>query len=377
MSIAVGKRPQIESASPASAGGAPTASEPVPGKRTLLSEIQMPQTTVTGDALADASSADGLDATGPNTFLDPGQRSRLVTDGMVRWVAVEVRMHQALAAVSLREAIRPDDPPSFLISLLVTAASVATMMGAGFVADMAREHGAELLERSPVFQSLGAHPTLRQKALMALSTVSPKAIDAALEIGVETGKESVSDGVTAASEDVADTRRDSVLEVLDGFHDQISARLQSVREIVPAQAVAAGDDAQLLSWRQLADASGPLTFEHYRLLFQEKIVRFLGAGLQHVGTDRTPLGTDTYTERLQWRLLHGKRRLAVLETVTALGCEPDLGEATFQRWVPEEFEESAVELSEARGVEVTSLGDPEEHPTCEPDLAAAEGLVPL
>lgn len=179
----------------------------------------------------------------------------------------------------LRAAMSPSEPVPFWVEILLEAAQVTALVGAGKAAEHAREQGAELLERAHVWSSLGARPNLRERALMSLGRVSAETMDLVLEGFASVGEKGAMEAVKAPGERVGEAEKDAVLEVLASFHDQMAITFQRARENVPSYALSVGDDAILLAWWHMADAAGPLRPSVWREFFTQKIARFKAAGL--------------------------------------------------------------------------------------------------
>jgi hypothetical protein len=371
--IAAGKRTQIQPAPGTAAdSGLSTA---VPGKRTLTEDVEMPPASVTGDGIADLVQAGGAPTSGPNAFLEPAQRLQIAQDGASRWLATEDRCHAAILQVAIKEAIRPEDPMPLWVTMLVEAASVGVMVGASRAIETAQERGGELLKDAAVWTSLGAVASRREHALMMLAQASPQALDAMVELGVSASTKTVERTADGSHAAIGSSMKDALLDsVLVGFHDRMSVVFERLREHSPLAAIQAGDDAQLLAWFHLGSAAGPLSMAFWMQVIAEKVARFRASGVQELGI--SSLGNLMHREkRLQWRNQGGKRSLAMVEVAVTDGCDPDYDDAEFVRWVPEEFVESALALSE--GMEIVP-----DHPSaseCEPDFGGSSlaGAVPL
>ena len=152
---------------------------------------------------------------------------------------------------------------------------------------------------------------------MALGSVTPVAIDAALDLGVEVMKKGIDQGAERGGEAAGEGEKDAADEILASFHDLMAVRFEHLRELTPAVST----DAQLLAWFRLAAAEGPLTESFFEHEFIEKLKAVREAKVTSVGEIGGAL-LGNYETRLQWRTRGGRSQLAIVRAYVSGDCAP-------------------------------------------------------
>lgn len=357
---------QLDASTPAGSA------QPEPGKATLTGEIPMPASAVTGDKLVDEDLACRREPEGGACFLDPDQRTRILQDGQGRYNAAETHYVGAarIASAEIAERLKSiEDELPIWLTMLLDLAGIGTMLSLKLGKGHIVEAGAERMTKAKMSKDV----------IEELSGETEQHLDVGIELSVGTAKDAVKGWFSndAKHEREASTRAtqgayDTMLELLD---QQVALIFRALREDAPAEA---RGDAELLLWFAAADPRrGGMTEAFFVKLIEQKADRFRLSDAAKAGEDFDRMSV-LHATRVQWRRdpKTGERRLALLKVDVGDTCDRvDLRSAEFVRWVPDEFEDAAVEIQTARGVEVTEEGE-DSGAICPPDDAAMLGAVP-
>lgn len=227
--------------------------------------LNKPDPYKTGHDYADKGAA--CEGGGPDCFLEPEQRQRVIEVYQGRVNAALTQYLSALTELGVEELLKKEEDSDWLFELLLDVIGSVALKGAMKVFGALKEGGAVNAITEAV-----SNTGIVEKAMLK---VEDKQVEAALKKGIDVGRKALPKKPTKS--DV--TKKDLNLSYIDLLKINAGSLYEHLRE----SALAGAGDSGLVSMMGAFQASQGHMAAHYKVAIQERIDRFHKTGVAKIG----------------------------------------------------------------------------------------------